>query len=592
MVSRKTRLKVKRHVKKHKKNFFVFSEFANKQLDRHFFRRWHNMRGASRFTIGWILLLVILIVSVIIQTKMLGNYYLFNSPTAGGIYSEGMVGTFSGCNPIYATTNADLSISKLVFASLLKYDNNNQLVGDLAESWNVDTKGTTYTIKLKSNLLWQDGQPLTADDVVYTFKTIQNPDSKSPLLTNWTGIKIERVDKLTVKFILPTIYSPFAYSLTTGIVPQHILKEIPPAQLRGSTFNTEKPVGAGPFKWKTINIFGVDLSDKTEIIQLVKFDNYHSSSAKLNGISINLYPNVDDLKKALQSNTVIAASGLSLPEDEIKKNQFDYEYSLMTANMLFFKTTAPLLSDQKLRQALIKGTNTNLILTNLGYKAASVREPLLKGQLGYDPKLIQQEFNEAEAKNILDADGWVVPNGENYRKKDGQTLVLKLKYDVSNPEYQKIAEEIKKQWSKIGVNVEITNDEKQTQKLLDTHDYDILLYGINIGVDPDIYAYWHSSQIDKRLPVHLNLSEYKSRTADLALEAARTRTDAKVRAAKYKAFLEAWKNDVPAIGLYQSRYQVVSNQQIYDIDARLINVPSDRFNNVNKWMVNTRRITK
>lgn len=592
MVSRKTRLRVRKHVRKHKKRVSGFGESANKQLDRHFFRRWHNMRGASRFTIGWLVLLVILIFGVIVQTRMLGGYYLLNTPVSGGIYTEGMVGTFSGANPIYATTNADLSVSKLVFASLLSYDNKNQLVGDLAQSWNVDTKGTTYTVKLKNNLVWQDGQPLTADDVVYTFKTIQNPDAKSPLLSNWTGIKIEKVDLTTVKFVLPNAYSPFAYSLTTGIVPQHILKDVSITGLRSAAFNTEKPVGAGPFKWKSISVSGVDANDKTEVIQMTKFDNYRVSPAKLDGITINLYPNINDLKKALSSNKIIAASGLSLVDKDIKSNQIAYEYPLMSANMLFLKTTSPILSDVKLRQALTKSTNTTNILSDLGYSAIPVKGPLLKGQVGFDASASQFTFNKQEASALLDAAGWVQTPGEQYRKKDGQTLTLNLKYDSQIQEYQDIAQSLKKQWAEVGVNLDINNEDKQTQKLLDTHDYDVLLYGINIGPDPDVYAYWHSSQLDKKLPVHLNLSEYKSKVADLALEAARTRTDPKVRAAKYKSFLDTWRNDAPAIGLYQSRYQVVANQPVYNINARLINVPADRFDNVNQWMINTSRLEK
>ena len=593
MISRKTHLRIRKHIRKHKKLVSRVGESANKQLDRHFFRRWHNVHGASRFTLGWMTLLVILIFGVIVQTKMLGGYYLFNTPSSGGVYTEGMVGVFSGANPIYATTNADLSVSKLVFASLLTYDNKNQLVGDLAQSWEVDDKGTTYTVKLKNNLLWQDGQSLTSDDVVYTFQTIQNPDAKSPLLANWMGIKIEKVDNMTVKFILPNAYSPFIYSLTTGIVPKHILSNISASQLRSAAFNTENPIGSGPFRWKNISVTGINANDKTEVIQMTRFDNYRSSQAKLDGITLNLYPNIEDLNNALSSNKIIAASGMNLEEDKyVQSNKTLYDYPLMSANMLFLKNTSSILSDVKVRQALTKATNTSTILSELGHTSIPVKGPLLKGQIGYDPKVTQQTFNKTEAAALLDSAGWTQVSGDQFRKKDGKELTLTLKYDNQVPEYQGITESLKKQWAELGINLEINSEEKQAQKLLDTHDYDILLYGINIGYDPDVYAYWHSSQLDKKLPVHLNISEYKSKASDLALEAARTRTDPKVRAAKYKSFLDAWQSDAPAIGLYQSRYLVVANQPIYGVDARVINVPADRFNNVNQWMINTKRITK
>lgn len=589
MVSRKARLRVSKNIRKNKKLVSGFGQSANKQLDRHFFRRWHNVRGASRFTFGWLALMIILIVGVIVQSRLLGNYYLANIPATGGAYSEGMMGEFNGANPIYATTNTDLSVSKLIFAGLLTYDNDNKLVGDLAESWSVDDKGLVYTVKLKPNLVWQDGQSLTTDDVVYTYTTIQNPDAKSPLLSNWTGIKIQKVDTQVVQFILPNTYSPFEYSLTTGIVPSHILKDVSAGQLRSSSFNTEQPIGAGPFKWKGINVNGSDINHKTELVQLNKFDKYNGGTPKIDSISFTFFSNADDLKKALSSNKLTAASGLNVPDKDIDADQIAYNYPLMSANMLFLKTTSAILSDVKVRQALTYATNPAAIQLALGYATIPVREPLLRGQLGYDASIMQLPYNKAEANKQLDSAGWLLNPGDKFRKKDGQQLNLNFKYDTQISDYKLVAETLQKQWADVGVNLVIDNADKDTQKLLDTHEYDVLLYGINIGPDPDVFAYWDSTQADKKLQVHLNLSEYKSKAADLALESARTRTDPKVRTAKYKSFLEAWRADAPAIGLYQSRYLVVSNQPIFELDPRLINVPSDRFNNVNQWMINTKR---
>src|SRR5690606_15241267 len=118
-------------------------------------------------------------------------YYLSLQPATGGIYSEGILGTFTNANPIYAASSVDNSVENLVFAGLFTFDGTNKLVGELAEDWKVDDRGLSYTVTLKDNLTWHDGKPLTADDVVFTYSMIKNPDAKSPLASSWQGIKVE-----------------------------------------------------------------------------------------------------------------------------------------------------------------------------------------------------------------------------------------------------------------------------------------------------------------------------------------------------------------------------------------------------------------
>jgi ABC-type transport system substrate-binding protein len=197
MVSHYMRLRVRRKMRTRKKQVVGMGESANKQLDRHIFRRWHNLKTSWRFVTGWLSLIILLVIAVVFQVRTLGSFYLEASPIAGGEYSEGIVGSFNNANPIYATSAVDAAVSRLVFSPLLTYDANNQLTGDLAASWDVDARATIYTVVLKPNLVWQDGKPLTSDDVVFTFQTIQNLDAKSPLSPSWRGVKIEKLDTKT-----------------------------------------------------------------------------------------------------------------------------------------------------------------------------------------------------------------------------------------------------------------------------------------------------------------------------------------------------------------------------------------------------------
>jgi peptide/nickel transport system substrate-binding protein len=588
-----TRLRVKRRLRKRKDQVVDLSQSANRQIERHIFRRWHNLRGAGRFAFVWVGLIAILIIATLIQIKSLGRYYLIPQPVSGGVYTEGIIGTFSNANPIYATSNVDTAVSKLMFGSLFTYDSKNQLVSDLAKSYEVDDRGVIYTVHLRPNLLWHDGEALTSDDVVFTYATIQNPDAKSPLQYNWTGVKVEKVDKLTIRFILPSAYSPFPHSLTSGIIPKHLLKDVPVSQLRSAAFNTKSPIGSGPFALKEIEVSQVSDATQSNTIQFTRFDKYHRGTPKLDGITIKTYSDEDALYKAFRANQVISAAGLNMADQDIETKYETVSLNMTSANMLFLKTTNATLSDVKVRQALIKAVDVPSLTEKVSYPTIPVREPILNGQIGYDSTLQQFIFNRQEAVTLLDAAGWKINAKERFRTKDGKSLILHLAYE-SNPDFSRIASVLQKQWADVGINLVVdVNQDSSTANYLDSHDYDILLYGINIGADPDVYAYWHSSQADIKNLTHLNLSEYKSSKADLSLEVARARSDTALRAVKYKPFLEAWRNDVPAIGLYQPRYLYITNQHLYGLkDTTQINSPSDRFNNVHNWMINTTQKTR
>jgi peptide/nickel transport system substrate-binding protein len=130
------------------------------------------------------------------------------------------------------------------------------------------------------------------------------------------------------------------------------------------------------------------------------------------------------------------------------------------------------------------------------------------------------------------------------------------------------------------------------QAVLSFHSYDALLYGVAIGVDPDVFAYWHSSQADPRADTRLNFSEYRSATADNSLEAGRTRSNPTIRAIKYKAFLQAWRQDAPALGLYQPRFLYMTRGQLFNFTPTVMNTDIDRYANVQNWMIRQAKVSQ
>src|SRR3990167_3631064 len=170
MIDRATRLRWRRHFRRRRRQAEDISVQADETLDKHFIRRLGRLVEVKRFVVGWLLLFVLLAGIVVFQTRALSSYYQELRPAKGGIYDEGIIGVFTNANPIYATGPVDSTVSRLVFSSLFKYSETNQLVGDLAQSWEVDSTGLNYTVKLKDSLFWHDGHPLTAQDVVFTYQ--------------------------------------------------------------------------------------------------------------------------------------------------------------------------------------------------------------------------------------------------------------------------------------------------------------------------------------------------------------------------------------------------------------------------------------
>lgn len=576
----------RRLFRRRKKQIEALGASAEEQLERNFLGRFGRLQKVGRFVAGWVLLVLLLVGCVTVQTMALGGYYKSLQPAAGGIYSEGMVDSYTNANPLYATGLANGSVSKLLFASLFKYDEQNQLVGDLAERMQADPAGTKYTVTLRPNLTWHDGRSLTANDVVFTYRSIQNPDIQSPLNVSWQDVQIAAPDARTVVFDLPNPLSSFPHSLTNGVIPEHLLKDVPAETMRSVRFNTVNPVGSGPFMMKAVEVSGNDPASRREEIALVPFENYHSGAPKISSFIVRTYRDEATMLTAFSDRTINAMVGVQrLPQEIASQDGVQTQTMPLTAaNMVFFKTTAPGLSETAVRQALVAAADIDSLTKDLPKPVLPVRSPLLQSSAGYKPQYAQSYQGPEKAAAILESAGWKLQSN-GLRAKAGKALSFKL-YAQRGQDYEAMTSGLTKQWRQIGVDTQVV---LQSQTDLPTtvadHDYDALLYGISLGVDPDEYVYWHSRQADVRSPSRLNLSEYKSAVADAALEAGRTRTDASLRAVKLQPFLQAWQTDAPALGLYQPHFGYVTRGPVYGFKERTLTQGTDRFNTVHDWMI-------
>lgn len=581
---------MRRKLRARKKAIVQSTESFNKTLERHIFRRTHNWQNARRFLITWIVLVSLLAGGLLFQMRILQAEYLTVSPIAGGVYNEGIVGDIKNINPIFAVTPADTAVSSLVFSSLLAYDQNNQLTGDLASDWKADANSKKFTVTVRDNAFWHDGKPVTADDIVFTYQTIQNPDTKSPLYTTWRGVKVEKQDDKTVVFTLPNAYSPFLHLLTTGIIPKHLLENVAKDQLRSSTFNTEQAIGTGPFVLNSIDTENVS-EQGGETVQLGKNTQYYRGNVQLDGFTLRTYPDQKRVISALENKDIVGAvADVALPQE----SQYNVlRFTQTSAMMVFFNTTKPIMQDVKLRQALLSAINPSVASGVVGYPTVPVRSPILKDQVGYSDASLQQNPSPETTNKILNELGWLWAEGDSYRKKDGKELSIDF-VSQNSGDYAKVAEEVQKQWAQYGIKTNVTLEKAEdiSTTRLATKEYDALLYAITIGPDPDVYVYWHSSQTKPDAKPGYNFSMYNSAKADQALEDGRSRTDPSLRAVKYKPFLDAWRQDVPAVGLYQPRTTYVTSVPVYNLNEMTINTAAERYRNVHNWQINTEKVTE
>lgn len=544
-------------------------------------RRFVNLRDVRRHALTWLLVVLGMSAATFWQSGISAQQYTAAVPGEGGVYTEGVNGALDNFNPLYATTPAERAASRLIFASLLTYDDKNDLVGELAEHWQVDGSGRVYTMQLRPGAKWHDGLPVTADDVLFTFNLIKDADTRSPLYAGWRNIGVEKVDARTIRFTLPVTYAAFTNSLVVGILPQHILKGVHPSEMRTAGFNRAPKVGSGPFQFQDLS--SVDAKQSHYLLRMTSNQSYVLGAPKLAGFQLHAYKDSESMPQAFNSQEVAGFSDASLNQIGslgTSKNYVQTDAPLFNGVYAFLKVDSPLLGDQRVRQALQSATNQAAILKLFNGQAQGLTGPLLPQQIGYRAEVNQPGLDINRAKQLLDAAGWTLgPNGK--RQKDGQPFKLHV-VTVNSGNYPSVAEELMREWGQIGVEFDslVVKPEDAQQNVIIPRAYDVLIYEIAIGRDPDVFAYWHSSQASS---LGLNLSNYKSAKVDDELESARSRLDPALREAKYRLFVQQWITDVPAIGLYRPALTYIQNKNVVTFNARPLVDATDRYFDVRNW---------
>ena len=536
-------------------------------IKKNFVRRLSHVTDVRLFVLEWGLLIFALFMLALTQSFWFNDSYSVTSFASGGTYTEATLGKVSSLNPLFATTNSEKAISKLLFLGLTAADSSGHIGNVLAKSIKSDESAKVWTVKLKDGLKWSDGEPLTSDDVVFTANLISGLGNVSTFSSNLSGVKIRQEENGDIIFELPGSYSEFASALDFPILPKHVLENADSMTLLESSFSTN-PISSGPFTFNAQQVIG---SAGESVVYLAANENYYKGVPKIDSFVIHAYLTTDDIKAALKSGAVSATAEL-LPSDAetlVSRNLYEKQTAINSGVFLFMNTKSGPLKNRDLRKAVQTGLDVSEIRTLIGDELP-LDYPILRSQLDLEtwPALPAHDV-EAAKKTVAGL--------------ENKTIRL---VTVNSGYFPTILEDVAQQLESLGFTVSREIAEPGQDFLVNviaSRNYDILLYEVEFGANPDLLVYYHSSQATQN---GLNLSNYNNSVADDLIISARETIDGATRKQKYEAFLSRWLDDAPAIGLYQVNlsYYFDKNVKPFSEDVSLV-APTDRFVDVRFWGV-------
>jgi len=518
-------------------------------------------------------------------------------PAEGGIYSEGLIGTFKRLNPVLDYYNqADREVDRLLFSGMLRVDDHGLPQADLATSWGISRDGTIYNFSLNPEAVWHDGKPVSSDDVIFTIQMMTDDDSPLPadLRDFWKQIAVSRLDDKTLQFKLPEPFAPFLDYLTFGVLPAHLLGDLSMAELIDDPFNLQ-PVGSGPYRFDHL----ITSDGQITGVVLSIFKNYYGQQAYIDQIALRYYPDASTAYAAYQEGEIGGIGDVTadiLPEVLKEKDLSIYTTRLPEMTMILLNLDNEQVSffqDVNVRIALMEGLNRQSIIDNLEDGQAILADgPIFPGSWAYYTGIEHYAYNPDQAIGMLREAGFTLPadGGDVRTNEDGTALSFELIYP-DDPQHVALADAIRKDWSLLGIKVTLNPlpFDQLLSEHLDIRNYQAALVDLNLSrsPDPDPYPFWHQTQISSGQ----NYSKWDDRQASEYLEQARITTDMAERTRLYKNFQVRWAQELPALPLYYPVYTYAVSSEVHGVGVGPVLDPADRFNNVNAWYLVTSRAT-
>lgn len=522
-------------------------------------------------------------------------------------YREGVVGRPTSISPLTARTQADRDLVALIFSGLVKNGPAGTLLPDLAESWTVDPTGATWTFELRQDARWQDGEPVTAEDVVFTIRTLQDPEYTGPSAGSWKDATIEPIGTHTVVITLANPLGGFLQAATQPIAPAHLLSGIPVTALADDPFG-QRPVGSGPF---ALVRFDGDTAELEPAAAATNEGDAPDASApvvdslatpaptarptialpKLAGIEFRYFDDPASLAAAYRAGDLDGASGLSselagelaaMPGSRMLR----YPGSTLTAVLINLRPDRHVFTSAAIRTGALEAIDRPaLIGAAFAGIASAANSPIPPASPLFDPGAADPvAFSRDAAQKALKAAGWKKIDNAWRRAGDAKPLTFELLSPdaASNPGLYAAAAAVAADWKYIGLqvtHVPLPPGDFVTGRLA-TADFTVAVADIAIGLDPDLYPLLASTQT---LTGGSNVIGLQDPALDKLLVAARKPGTAADRTAAYAALQVQLAKSQYLLPLAYADEAIVVRDTLQGPQLRQVADRSDRFWDVLTW---------
>ena len=510
-------------------------------------------------------------------------------PQRGGTFVEAMVGSISSLNPLFAGDDNSREIDSLVYRGLTKVNSQQQVVGDLARSIDVSSDQLTWTLKLRPDVKWADGQPFGPDDVLFTYHLMQDPAYSEVSAQYWKQVEVQLAAVDEVRFLLKAPDASFGIALRLGVIPQHVFKDVPVGQVAADVHSGAQAFGTGPFTVASI-------SSNQRVVTLRRNPNARPQPY-LDKVVFRGYPTLADAVDAVSHGEADAVGSLQFPQlgsltsrpdlavHEVKTFSFAAVLLNLTPDLsVYFNPPA-------VRQAMVQAIDRQqLVRDALEGRADPAPGPIPPTDWAFNAKSAgKYPFDAVQATKTLQAAGWVLPPGGKVRQRQGKDFSISLVTADAFP-FQQVADSIAKQLGAVGiqVSVEAVPASILVSRYLVGKHYQMALVAFDNGPDPDQFGLWHSS--DASAPLNFaSVLTPKQALIDKDLEDGRGATDRLTRRQAYDDFQDLMSDAAPAIFLYEPHYAYVVSRRVHGFHTNGVVEPVDRLQYISDWWVDVKR---
>lgn len=497
-------------------------------------------------------------------------------PAYGDAIVVGSIGDASNLIPLLATDSSSHEIAGYVYNGLVKYDKDLNLVGDLAESWDISKDGLTITFHLRHGVKWHDGVEFTSADVLYTYHVTIDPKTPTAYAEDFKQVKsAEAPDRYTFRVTYGKPFAPALASWGMNILPAHLLegKDITKSEL------ARNPVGTGPYRFKEW-VAG-------QKIVLEAYKDYFEGEPYIGRYVFRIIPDNSTMYMELKAGG-LDMMGLTpvqyqrqtdTPDFKARFNKYRYPASAYT--YLGYNLRNPMFADKRVRQAITSAINKDEIIHGVLFGMGQVAHgPYKPGTWACNPHIKDFDYNPPLAKQLLAEAGWRQVNSDGVLVKDGRPFTFTILTNQGNDQRLKTAQIIQRRLKNVGIDVKIRVLEFASllTNFIDKGNFDALIMGWTITQDPDIFDVWHSS---KTGPKELNFIGFKNKEVDRLIEEGRSTFDVEKRKRCYYSIQEILADEQPYTFLYVPDSLPVVSSRFRGIEP----APAGIMYNFIKWYV-------